>query len=126
MPRVLSVGQCGFDHGSISRRLREEFGAEVVGADSFADALARLAEKPFDLVLVNRVSDVDGTSGLDLIQKIKGDQKLASLPVMLVSNFSEAQEKAQALGALPGFGKAELHREDTLHRIRAALAGGEG
>ena len=28
-PRVLSVGQCGFDHRSISGYLAERFGAEV-------------------------------------------------------------------------------------------------
>jgi hypothetical protein len=30
------------------------------------------------------------------------------VPVMLVSNYENAQAEAQAVGALPGFGKADL------------------
>ena len=46
--------------------------------------------------------------GFDLIREIKADPDLNSLPVMLVSNFPEAQTEAQTLGALAGFGKADL------------------
>ena len=33
MKRVLSIGQCGFDHGQISALLRREFGAETVALE---------------------------------------------------------------------------------------------
>lgn len=109
-PRILSVVQCSFDHGSISRHLGKAYGAEVTGADTKGPALTSLRAGKFDLVLVNRVLDVDGTSGIDLIHAIKADPELAPLPVMLVSNYADAQAEAKAAGALTGFGKADLRR----------------
>ena len=108
MPRVLDVGQCGYDHGSISRQLRSEYSAEVAAASSAPQALAALRAGAFDLVLVNRVLDADGSPGLDLIRAIKADPGLAGIPVMLVSNYPEAQAQARELGALAGFGKGDL------------------
>ena len=108
MSRVLSVGQCGYDQFGISRNLKKGFGAVVAGAATSAEALSKIRSEPFDLVLVNRVLDADGTEGLDLIKAIKGDPALAGCSVMLVSNYPEAQKAAEALGALPGFGKAGL------------------
>ena len=108
MPRVLDVGQCGFDHGSIARHLQTAYGAEVTAADSTNAALVSLRAGTFDLVLVNRVFDANGSPGLDLIRAIKADPALASIPVILVSNYPDAQAEAKQAGALPGFGKGDL------------------
>lgn len=127
-PLVLSVGQCAFDHASIGRALGRGLRARVEGADTADEALARLRSGPArpDLVLVNRVGDRDGAPGIDLIRALKADPALADVPVMLVSNFAHAQDEAVALGALPGFGKAELGSVDVINRLRAALAAVEG
>jgi len=122
MPRVLNVGQCSYDHGSIARQLKKSFDAEVVGASSFPEAVAALRGGEYDLILVNRVNDRDGSPGLDLIRTVKADPALAGVPVMLVSNYPEAQQQAEALGALPGFGKAELGSARSLERLSAVLA----
>src|SRR5262249_33086798 len=121
--RVLSVGQCGLDHGNISAALRRGFGAEVVAAGSAGGALARLRQGAVDLVLVNRIFDAKGASGLDLIRCIKEDEGLRRLPVMLVSNFPDAQQQAVAAGAEPGFGKASLDAAETSARLRPYLGG---
>jgi len=120
-PRILSVGQCSFDHGSINRHLGQTYGAEVARADTKGQALATLRAGEFDLVLVNRVLDADGSSGLDLIRAIKADPTLAGLPVMLVSNYEDAQVEAQSLGALPGFGKTDL-RHGAVPALETLLA----
>lgn len=120
--RVLSVGQCSMDHGGLSRHFRKAFDAEVVRADTFDEAHAALKGGGFGLVLVNRITDADGSAGLDLIGSLKSDPTLADLPVMLVSNYPDAQQAAVALGALPGFGKASLGRAEADEKIRAALA----
>src|SRR5438067_1410410 len=100
MPRVLSVGQGGVDHGAIARQFGQKFGAEVVAAGSATEALGALRGTPFDLVLVNRVLDGDGSLGVDLIRSMKADPALGEVPVMLVSNFASAQDEAVSLGAL--------------------------
>ena len=121
--RVLSVGQCAADHGSISRTVGRQFDAEVVPVDTAAEALALLRQEPFDLVLVNRVLDADGSSGTGLIRQVKGEDALRQVPIMLVSNYDDAQQEAVAAGALPGFGKAALGQPQALGRLRAVLQG---
>ncbi len=122
MKRVLSVGQCSADHWSIRHLLEGNFQADVVAAHSAADALDQLRTGKFDLVLVNRVLDADGSVGLPIIQAIKADAALSTVPVMLVTNYPEYQAEAGALGAKPGFGKSELGRPETLDKLRAFLA----
>jgi CheY-like chemotaxis protein len=119
--KVLSLGQCAADNWSISRLLSESLGATVSEADSFEEALMLLRRDDFPLVLVNRILDANGASGLDFITQLKADEALRSVPVMLVSNFADAQRQAVAKGALPGFGKAALHDPATLEGLRAVL-----
>jgi two-component system chemotaxis response regulator CheY len=122
-PRVLSVGQCGFDHRAIAAYLVDRFGAGVERADSPDEAWQALRGGHFDLVLVNRVLDLDDSSGLELIRRLKGDpdRALAAVPVILVSNYPEAQQAAAELGACPGFGKSELRSPATYDRLKALL-----
>jgi two-component system chemotaxis response regulator CheY len=119
--RVLSVGQCFADHSGITRILRGSFGAEVVGADTRHEALEVLRQDSFALVLVNRVFDADGSSGLDLIGAIKAEDELRDVPVMLVSNYEDAQAQAVRKGAVPGFGKAALGQAHMLARVEPYL-----
>jgi two-component system chemotaxis response regulator CheY len=119
--RILSVGQCAYDHGNIARTLGQKVDAEVTGVDTCDDAIETLRGGGYSLVLVNRIIDGDGASGLELIRALKADAALATVPVMLVSNYPQAQADAEALGALPGFGKAELSGTAAIHRIAAAL-----
>ena len=119
--RVLSVGQCGPDHSSISRFLSERFDVEIDTADLAAEALDKLRESHFDLVLINRKLDGDGSDGLEILTQIKADPDLKDVPVMLVSNFSEAQQSAVAAGAEYGFGKAELSAPEAAARVARIL-----
>jgi CheY-like chemotaxis protein len=121
--RVLSLGQCAADHGALSWLLRTQFGVEVTAAGTVAEALTRLRLGGIALVLVNRVLDDDGNSGLEFITQVKADALLRDVPVMLVSNYDDAQQDAVARGALPGFGKAALREPQTLDRLRLVLAG---
>jgi DNA-binding response OmpR family regulator len=119
--RVLSLGQCAADNAAISGLLRRQFGAEVDEVDTCADAETRLRGGDYDLVLVNRVLDYGGDSGLDFIAKIQSQPELSRQPVMLVSNFPEAQQQAVEGGALPGFGKSALGATATLARLTTVL-----
>ena len=120
--RVLSVGQCGVDHAALSRMLEANFGAEVVPAETAADALVALGHEKFDLVMVNRKLDVDYSDGLEIIRRIKADPQLAAVPCMLVTNYPEHQEAAVAAGAEPGFGKLAYGLPDTRERLARFLS----
>src|SRR5690606_35283169 len=125
-PRVLSVGNCGFDHRALSEMLQQYFSGEVDAAATARDALRKITQTTYDLVLVKRQFDADGDSGLDLIRRIKSEPAHQEMPVMLISNYPEYQKVAVAAGALPGFGKAELGRVETRERVKAALGQAEG
>ena len=119
--RVLNVGQCRPDQAAIAGLLRQ-FKAEVVAVDDAAQTLAALERDRFDLVLVNRKLDVDYSDGIEIIRQLKADARFASVPVMLISNYSEHQAAAQAAGAEPGFGKAELNKPATREKLAAFLS----
>jgi len=122
-PKVLDVGQCDHDHGKITGFLKSRFGAEVGRAHGLADARDLLRESRYDLILVNRLLDVDQNPGVEVIRSLKNDAdpNVAAIPVMLVSNFPEAQQEAVAVGAAHGFGKAELDQDAVADRVGAVL-----
>lgn len=120
--KILDVGQCGFDGPRMAALWRKKLGATVDCVDNGEDAAARLKNGGYDVVLVNRVLDADGSSGLDVIEDLLGAK--TSVPVMLVSDLTDAQDAAVALGAVRGFGKADLGDPATLELV-ASVAGGK-
>ena len=121
MNRVVSIGQCGFDHGQISGLQRREFGVETTAAATLSEAQRAIASAGPALVLVNRKLDIDGGDGLDIIRRLQADEATKDVPVMLVSNYPDAQAEAGTLGAAPGFGKQELSDPATLDKLRPFL-----
>lgn len=117
---VLSVGQCSADTAALSRLL-DSCGAVLVRVDLHSEVASAAARQPPALILVNRVNDSDGSSGIDCIREIKKDSLLTNVPVMLVSNYADAQSQAVSAGALPGFGKSALSDPQTKHKIQQAL-----
>ena len=119
--RVLDVGNCDLDHGAIRRMLTGAFDVDVERVMFVADALAASRARPFDLILVNRLIFADGSPGIELVRQLQGDPALRPTPVMLISNYADAQATAVAAGARPGFGKAALAAPETLERLREFL-----
>jgi len=119
---IALVGHCGFDASSL-RRAVEGYAPEasvtmVNSSEALSDYL-----RPDALLLVNRVLDgrFDTGSGVELIGALAGGP--GSPAMMLVSNYDDAQRAAREAGALPGFGKAQLHDPDTADRLRAVVRG---
>ncbi|MCH9033584.1 MAG: response regulator [Planctomycetes bacterium] len=119
--RVLDVGQCDFDHDNIRRMVSEAFGGEINRASTGDEAFRAVQEAHFDLVLVNRVFDADGASGLDLIRRLLSNESTRATPTMLVSDYADAQDAAVALGATRGFGKNALTSSETRELLAALL-----
>ena len=119
--RVLDVGNCGPDHAAIKQFLTRQFGCEVLQADGADDAFAALAKGDVDLVVVNRKLDMDYSDGIEVIRRMKADAKTAAVPVMLITNYAEHQDAAEAIGAVRGFGKLEMQKPETIARLEAVL-----
>ena len=121
MKQVLSVGQCGFDHSGISRFLGQHFDVSISPASTVDQAMERLRNQHYDLVLVNRQFDLDGYEGLDFIRQLKATPEVESVPVMLVTNFGDYAQRAVELGAVAGFGKSELDSPALVDRLKTHL-----
>ncbi len=121
--RVLLVGHCLPDSFSLKRALKRAAPeADATRVNSRADLEAHLADA--SLLLVNRVLDgrFGVASGVDLIRELREANGGAAVPMILVSNFEDAQAEATEAGAQPGFGKNDL-RTTGPERIAAALEG---
>ena len=115
--RVLDVGNCDPDHASIVGFLQSHFDVDVERAHLLDDTLAALRARSFDLVLVNRKLDQDYSDGIEIIRHLKGDPQFAEIPAMLVTNLSDHQCRAVALGAELGFGKLEFKDAAVIARL---------
>ncbi len=120
-PRVLDVGQCNPDHRGIRRMLTQHFDVDVDRVMFVDDAMDQLARHDYQLVLINRLIFDDGADGAELIRRMKGNEKTEAIPVMLISNYQDAQDRAVGAGAVPGFGKAQLGDADSIAALKAYL-----
>ena len=118
--QVLDIGNCAADHAAIRYLIERGFDAKVTRAHGEHDALAVLRSQQIDLVLVNRLLDRGG-EGMQLISRIKNDPDLASVPVMLVTDYPEHQRTAVEAGAEHGFGKSELQVPETRDKLKRFL-----
>lgn len=124
-PQILLVGHCVPDSFSLSRLVKDaspQAKTERVNSDKALQAHLNGAA----LLLVNRVLDgrFEAGDGIELIRRLRADG--CSVPIMLISNYSEAQDVAVEAGALRGFGKRELRASSTADRVRAAIGANSG
>jgi CheY-like chemotaxis protein len=122
MKHIVSVGQCYADGPALERAIVSRFQAQVLHVDTADQALAHLNNGGVDLVLVNRIFDANGESGIDFIRRLKSDPATRHIPVMLISNYPEYQAQAQEFGAAPGFGKNALGEPEMVAALAPFLA----
>lgn len=119
---IISVGNCAFDHGQLVSLLSTVAPrATVRGVDSAEDAINAVQRAGDDcrLILINRVFDRTHQSGIELIQQLS--EQGCTAPIMLISNYADAQQQAVAAGALPGFGKSQMQDPKVAERLRDVL-----
>lgn len=120
--KLLDVGQCNADHSRISTVLGKIFDIEIQRAHSHDEAIKLATATPFDLVLINRLLDADGSPAMDVLSALKATPSTAEIPVMVVSNFEDAQKTAVEAGAVQGFGKAALESNETKELLAQYLS----
>lgn len=115
MPKqVLSIGNCGYDFSTLSAALQKNYQVELQSVNTAKEATKAVKEAQYDLIVVNRLFDVNGESGIELIKKLKPTVKT---PMMLISNYPEYQQEAVAAGAVPGFGKTQVGKPALLEVV---------
>lgn len=123
MPKTLvDCGNCGPDYNSIRQMANAYFNATVLQTHGAEDTLEVLRTRQVDLVTVNRKLDRDYSDGVEVIRQIKAAADVSSVPVMLVTNYDEQQQRAMELGAVRGFGKLSLRDEATRELLAPYLS----
>ena len=117
MRKLLIVGQCDFDYQRISFVLSKIYDIEFHRADSFDDAIQKSLDQQFDLIMINRLMDLDRSEGMAILHELKSNPQTENTPAMIISDFQDAQEAAVAAGASPGFGKARLDTPQTFELL---------
>ena len=119
--RVVLVGHCGIDAPHLAKQVSRCLGkAEVITANS-EDALEEALDEGVDLLLFNRELPFgfEETEGLELMREIR--HRHPEIKMVLVSDRPEAQEEAEEIGALPGFGKSQLGTDIMDRCLRGAI-----
>lgn len=119
--RLLDVGNCDPDHATISRMLNENFEVAIDRVMFVDEAIERMHSTRYDLVLFNRLIFADGSEGIELLRRTRSDPELSSVPLMMISNFAQAQAASVAAGGVPGFGKNAIFEPGTIALLRQYL-----
>lgn len=117
MQKLLIVGQCDFDYQRISFFLSKIYDIEIHRADSFDNAIQKAIDQQFDLIMINRLMDLDRSEGMAILHELKSNPQTENTPAMIISDYQDAQDAAVAAGASPGFGKATLNTPQTFELL---------
>lgn len=101
--------------------IESNFDATVDRAHTAPEAIQLACANSYDLIMINRLLDVDRSSGVALVGSLKEEEVTASVPVMLISNYQDAQREAESAGAAPGFGKSALDDSNTIALVSKYL-----
>lgn len=101
----------------MERRLLEDEGFDVTAVPGAREALAALAEGSFDCVVTD--IEMPEMNGLELTRKLRGMERFAQLPILVVSTLDRPEDRLAGLqaGADAYLSKQELQA----HRIGAVI-----
>lgn len=105
----------------VIRKLLSKIGIEsVTEAEGLEKALQSIRETPVDLVIAD-LNLKDGT-GLELIQRIRSDEEIKSLPVIIITSDASRNDiiKGSDLG-VSGFLLKPFNKDLLLEKIEEAL-----
>lgn len=96
-------------------------GYQVVVAHDGEEALVAIRATAPDLILLDLI--MPKKNGFDVLKELKADPSLQQIPVMVLSNLSQATDAAEAkkLGALDFIIKSDISLQDLVARINTVF-----
>jgi CheY-like chemotaxis protein len=95
-------------------------GYEIVKAASGQEALEKLSGNKIDLVLLDVM--MPGMSGLEVLKKLRADEKTRLIPVVMVTVLKETEDKVKALEAgCDDFISKPVDKVELLARVKSIL-----
>ncbi len=119
--KVMWVEDDQFLSDLISRKLGNQ-GCKLMYARTGEDALKTLEKEIPDIIILDIL--LPGISGFDVLAKIRSTEKTKTLPVIVLSNFSQNNEidRAMKLGANKFMVKASIVLDDLVHEAELLTA----
>ncbi len=117
---ILIVEDDEFFSGLVAQKLNQA-GFEVLIAHSGKEAFEIMAEKtPALMILDLMMPEMDG---FEVVSRMKKDEKLKSVPVVVLSNLGQREEvdKAMALGADDFLIKVNFTLDEIVEKIKEML-----
>jgi CheY-like chemotaxis protein len=95
----------------------QQIGCDIQRMKNGEEALAFLEQKVPHVILLDIL--LPGMNGFDILQKVKMNPKLRSIPVVILSNTSQSSdlEKSKVLGANLFLVKAAVSLDQILHEV---------
>ena len=93
---VLVVDDDALNRRLVTATLARE-GLRTTSANDGAAALAAIGEDPPDVILLD--IEMPGMDGIEVLERIKSDEKLRHLPVVMISGIDDAQSVVRCLEA---------------------------
>jgi len=95
----------------------QKAGYETIGAQNGKEALDKVKTEKPDLILLDQI--LPDISGNDILRKLKADDTTNSIPVAIISNYSEEKmmQEAIKIGAVDYILKYQIETQDLLQRV---------
>jgi CheY-like chemotaxis protein len=95
-------------------------GYEIVKAASGQEALEKLIHNQIDLVLLDVM--MPGMSGIEVLEKLRADEKTRLIPVVMVTALKETEDKVKALeSGCDDFISKPVDKVELLARVKSIL-----
>ena len=106
---------------SIAVKRMEKEGYEVIVSTDGSDAAKLAQEGKPGLILLDLL--LPGTSGFDILEKVKGEVSTKAIPVIVFSNLGQKEdiERAQKLGANDFLIKANFTLDVLMDKLKGYL-----
>ncbi|MBU4023064.1 response regulator [Patescibacteria group bacterium] len=117
---ILIIEDDKFLRELISKKLISQ-GFKIDEAIDGEEGLKKLQEIKPDLILLDLI--LPGLDGFEVLQRIKDDPGIASIPVLILSNLGQKDEieKGLRLGAVDFLVKAHFTPEEIVQKIKQVL-----
>lgn len=118
--RILAVDDLE-DNLFLLQTVLESEGYEVETATSGSDALAKISQLQPDLVLLDVM--MPGMTGIEVTQRIRKNQNLHELPVVLITAYGEAQAQQGIKVGANDYLRKPLDLQELLAKVRLLCEG---
>lgn len=112
-----------FLSGLVSQKMAHE-GRALIRAGRAEEALAAIEEEIPGAIVLDIL--LPGTNGFELLSQLRADARLAEVPIIVLSNYSQEDDiaRAKSLGADRYLVKATLSLDDVMKALDGVTAEG--